>query len=143
VGVHQRAVDRATGGTVKIKTLACGFTGMVKVSQFGVMLAYVALPKSHPYHGKHYDAIPSAPVHGGLTFAGEIDGFAEWAVGFDFGHWRDLVPAWTDDAMVTAPTSQLHPESAAWADLERLAEWLASGGAHVTRDGKVWQWRSN
>jgi hypothetical protein len=100
-----------------VKRLSNGMTGMVRTNALGALCAYVALPKEHPFYGLGYDAIPSAPVHGGLTFAGPIEEFANWAAGCDFAHAGDYVPA-------ILPSGKLHTMSDAFAELETLAKWL-------------------
>lgn len=66
-----------------------------------ILCGYVGVPTRHPCSGKHYDHIPYedllvVEVHGGLTFAGEGDDkfrpAGYWWLGFDCGHFRDLVP---------------------------------------------------
>lgn len=58
----------------------------------GIACGYVGLPRSHPYHGKRYDAINDIQVHGGLTFSGYGKGWNDglWYLGFDCGHAFDL-----------------------------------------------------
>lgn len=79
--------------------------------ELGVFCGYVALPPSHPWHGRLYTecawGCPSYPepgwahclhdsiaevvdVHGGVTFSEAFEG--GWWIGFDCGHWCDTVP---------------------------------------------------
>jgi hypothetical protein len=46
-----------------------GMTCLVRrTPHHGALCGYVGVPKSHPLHGKDYDA-PDVDVHGGLTYA--------------------------------------------------------------------------
>lgn len=59
-------------------------------------VGYIAIPKGHPFYGKHYDEI-DIEVHGGLTFSEFSDFFKDyedgnapyWWIGFDFNHYGD------------------------------------------------------
>lgn len=66
---------------------------------------YVALPKGHPYYGKHYDNI-YVDIHGGLTFSrggnGEEWEKGYWWLGFDTGHYMDYSPGLTEQLKLTA-----------------------------------------
>lgn len=70
----------------------------------GNLGGYVALPPSHPYHGKNYQDIDIV-VHGGLTCSGECQGLIchtprdeeakldnVWWIGFNCAHYDDLAP---------------------------------------------------
>ena len=65
--------------------------------RMGHLCGYVALPRSHPEWGKHYDE-PDISVHGGLTFGRQgkegtlWDGQELWWYGFDCAHYEDKVP---------------------------------------------------
>lgn len=74
----------------------------------GALCGYVGIPKSHPMHGKDYDAVhsemPDLEVHGGLTYANECQGAvchvpkevedeSLWWLGFDCAHSGDVCPA--------------------------------------------------
>jgi hypothetical protein len=54
---------------------------------------YIVLGKEHQYFGKGYYDVPDFEVHGGLTFAGNIEDVAPegetWALGFDAAHMGD------------------------------------------------------
>lgn len=60
-------------------------------------LAYVEIPKNHPYYGIHYDYIEEdIPVHGGLTYSEphlylsddeKLD--KSWFIGWDYAHYGD------------------------------------------------------
>ena len=68
-----------------------GFECMTRRSPVGIPCGYVGLPRSHPYHGKHYNDIQDIEVHGGLTFSDyweRADGL--WWLGFDAGHAWDI-----------------------------------------------------
>lgn len=64
---------------------------------------YVHLPKGHKYFGIDANDIPYE-VHGGLTFADEIDGY--WVIGFDTCHYGDTLEKW--------------PKKAVWEETQRL-----------------------
>jgi len=60
---------------------------------FGHLNGYVAIPKGHLMHGKHYDDVPlEVGVHGGLTYADLDKETDEWVLGFDCGHGGDISP---------------------------------------------------
>lgn len=56
-----------------------------------VLCGYVELPDGHPWRGCAAEDVP-ASVHGGVTFAGMLQGrYGHW-VGFDFAHAGDHIP---------------------------------------------------
>lgn len=59
----------------------------------GSLCAYVGVPVSHPWAGKHYDTI-EVDCHGGLTFSDDGDGKmwpAGWYwFGWDYAHLGDV-----------------------------------------------------
>lgn len=57
----------------------------------GSLNGYVAIPKGHVKHGKHYDAV-EVEVHGGLTYAELDKETGEWVLGFDCNHYGDFSP---------------------------------------------------
>lgn len=85
----------------------------------GNWCGYVGVGAAHPAHGKSYDEV-EVDVHGGLTYSAACDGDEQrgvchvpspgepdslWWLGFDCGHFSDLMPAMaarlgslTDDA---------------------------------------------
>ena len=48
---------------------------------YGLLLGYVEVPTSHPWHGKNYKEIPGK-IHGGLTYSGKLN-TGNWWIGFD------------------------------------------------------------
>jgi hypothetical protein len=58
---------------------------------FGHLNGYVAIPKGHRCHGKHYDNL-DVEVHGGLTYSEQDKETDEWVVGFDCSHAGDMSP---------------------------------------------------
>ncbi len=54
----------------------------------GHFCAYVGVPKGHPWHGKHYDAVEGIDIHGGLTYSEPDDGGTYW-LGWDYAHGGD------------------------------------------------------
>lgn len=70
---------------------------------------YIAVPPSHPWHGKDYDSI-DCQVHGGLTFGSIKASIKNWAeakeipedyyvFGFDTAHYEDTKWEWTKEAV--------------------------------------------
>lgn len=52
---------------------------------------YVRLPEDHKFYGKKYGEIDGCVnVHGGVTFAGALDGMDGFYVGFDCAHLGDM-----------------------------------------------------
>lgn len=84
----------------------------------GYANGYVAVPKDHPYYGKHYDDIEDIDIHGGLTFSENgkwcynnyedleiIEGNKEdlkdcWVFGFDTCHWMDDLGSWPKERVI-------------------------------------------
>lgn len=77
---------------------------------------YAVLPKGHPCHGMHHDAIHDnyeIEAHGGLTYSGltkdlpgtvklQLDGIKVtncWIVGFDTAHTWDTPKRWPKEAV--------------------------------------------
>lgn len=87
----------------------------------GVPCGYVLIPDGHPLHGVEYNDADGAGIHahGGLTFAGPIEG-EDWWLGFDMGHYGDL------DLATLTP---LRTDAECIAETEMLAEQLAERGA--------------
>ncbi len=78
---------------------------IVRVESHGALCGYVAVPPGHPWHGKGYDDIDGADVHGGLTYASKCSGKVchvpkpgesddVWWLGFDHAHSGDASPAY-------------------------------------------------
>lgn len=81
----------------------------------GAANGYVAVPKDHPFYGKHYDDIPVS-VHGGLTFSSLVSSkwleMAEpiegnladvenmWVLGFDTCHCMDSLETWPIERVI-------------------------------------------
>lgn len=87
---------------------ATGLPCLLRRSPYmGMWCGYVGVTEGHPAYGKDYDAVP-ADVHGGLTFSAPCSGSDEadsichkpgegepdtvWWLGFDAGHYRDIMP---------------------------------------------------
>lgn len=87
-----------------------------------VPCGYVLIPDGHPLHGVGYNDADGAGIHahGGLTFAGPIEGDEDWWLGFDMGHYGDL------DLATLTP---LRTDAECIAETEMLAEQLAERGA--------------
>src|SRR3990167_4872027 len=73
---------------------------------------YVAVPRSHPAFGRHYDAL-DVSVHGGLTYSDKAHGhlgFADpaklWVLGFDCAHVWDYAPAMEAHLIKIMPEKQ-------------------------------------
>jgi hypothetical protein len=61
-------------------------------SNFEHKNGYVAIDKTHPLFGQHYDSSKfCVSVHGGLTYSGQ-DGDDLWVFGFDTAHAGDFWP---------------------------------------------------
>lgn len=91
-------------GTVLHDKLYLPFRGLVLRGP-AAMLAYIGLPRSHPYWGMKYDDLPSHDVHWGWTFSADGDGDFRprgwWWIGWDYGHagdmsWYDLDPRFAE-----------------------------------------------
>lgn len=87
---------------------ALGLPYILNRGPVGAWCGYVGVPPGHPWHGKHYDDIDDAQVHGGLTYANACHGHIchvpkpgdaddVWWLGFDCGHYLDEVPAYSEE----------------------------------------------
>ncbi len=69
---------------------------ILRVKIMGHLCGYVGIPENHRFYKKSYhdlNEINQIEVHGGLTFAGEInDNDGLWYFGFDAAHCGDLIP---------------------------------------------------
>lgn len=87
-------------------TTAAGLPGLMVRSGMGNWCGYAAVNPGHPLHGRDWDEVDHACVHGGLTYAGACEGRIchtpepgqednVWWFGFDCAHMGigDLVPA--------------------------------------------------
>ncbi len=65
-------------------------------SPAGAWAGYVAVPRTHPWHGVDFGVLSDVDAHGGLTFSGERFASAHpgmhW-IGFDCAHGWDRLPA--------------------------------------------------
>lgn len=104
----------------------------------GAWCGYVAVPPSHPWHGKGYDDVRSADgdwvsVHGGLTYADKCQGSIchvakpgepddVWWLGFDCAHHLDL-GFWDLADMGGRPSRVDHPELG-WVSSYRSVDYV-------------------
>lgn len=120
-------------------------------NRMGGLCGYVGLPPGHPLHGQADYMDIDVDVHGGLTFADSCheEGAVEssichvpfpgrpdnvWWLGFDCGHWMDLLPAMVahEQALGFPPVPGDYVyRDVAWvrAECARLAQQLAEAGA--------------
>ncbi len=74
--------------------LFCGYVCEIRrTPEVKILCGYVTIPSGHPLHGRSYteDGYPNLEVHGGITYSG-FNEDKHWEIGFDCGHWQDLVP---------------------------------------------------
>jgi len=114
--IDYRFVDRTGWGSgpwddepdkVQWQDPKTGLPCLARRGPAGAWCGYVGVPKGHPLHGAHYDAV-DADVHGGLTYSALCDGDDErgichlpeigepepvWWGGFDCYHLGDIGPA--------------------------------------------------
>lgn len=65
-------------------------------SNMGHTMGYALVPDDHPWYGLGYDGIDEMiSVHGGVTFAGPLDGSEGHWLGFDSAHAGD--GSWTTE----------------------------------------------
>ena len=88
---------------IEWKTKA-GLVGLMVRPRHGGWCGYVALPPTHPDHGKHYNELDAEiEAHGGLTYAEKCAGVVchvpapgepddVWWLGFDCVHSGDFAP---------------------------------------------------
>lgn len=90
---------------------------------FDAPCGYVFVPEGHPLHGvRQWDMADEPDVHGGITFAGRLDGLG-WAVGFDMAHYWDL-----KDVPGSLEMLPLRSDDDCARETDRLAERLAEMG---------------
>lgn len=73
-----------------------GLYCMIRRVPVGALCGYVGVPKGHLFYKTDCtDSRISKEGHGGLTYSGDGDaeGATVWWLGFDCGHYMDLVPA--------------------------------------------------
>lgn len=136
-GPWQREPDR-------VEWRAHGLPCLIVRNRMGALCGYVGLPPGHPYHGHPYNSAEFDPeavsVHGGLSFANECGGHichvpeagepaAVWWLGFDCGHWRDWIPGLERCGGSALPGESYRSIGYVAAQVERLAEGLASKGS--------------
>lgn len=92
---------------------------------------YVSVEEGHPWHGKSADEIESSSAHGGITYAGYLEGGPHFYVGFDTAHSGDFWPSEHDDL----------PEGVIPWDMDRLyqALYLLAMEAHMVQVNHVKQ----
>lgn len=64
----------------------------------GYFCGYVMIPKDNKLFKVDYtdDKFPNLSIHGGITFS-DCDEDGNWWIGFDCGHFSDLVPGLLDN----------------------------------------------
>ena len=90
---------------------ATGLACLANRNYAGAWCGYVGVPKGHPWFEKNYNDV-DVEVHGGLTFSSGCDTSEDipeghgichvvepgepevWWLGFDCGHYQDLIPAY-------------------------------------------------
>ncbi|WP_462370335.1 hypothetical protein [Oxalobacter formigenes] len=74
---------------------ATGLECLIRRSVTGALCGYVKIPEDNPLHNVAYQNKPLSQilVHGGLTFAGDIENDGQYWVGFDCAHYTDICPA--------------------------------------------------
>lgn len=71
---------------------------IVRNEHTGTLCGYVGIPRGHKMYGVKYQELEkqySIPVHGGLTYSGQLGGggvFDGWYFGFDTAHSEDFSP---------------------------------------------------
>lgn len=64
-----------------------------KIPELLHLCGYVKLSVLHPMYGKDIEELNEAlDVHGGITFAGDLDDSGSFWIGFDCGHSEDFIP---------------------------------------------------
>lgn len=100
-----------------------GMTCALRRGAFGAPCGYVFVPEGNPLHGARLDdADMLLDVHGGVTFAGDLEGMG-YAVGFNMAHAGDL--EYDPSAAEWRP---LRSDGECVAETNRLAEQLAERG---------------
>lgn len=73
-----------------------GYFCRVRRAHLGNLCGYVGVDVLHPWWDQTWITLPGELVHGGFTFnemmVSDVTGETFWTVGFDYGHFRDLVP---------------------------------------------------
>lgn len=73
-------------GTVKKRWECHGLDCVVAMGN-AALVAYIRIPKDHPFYGQWYDDVP-LQVHGGLTYCC-LGLNEEWWIGWDYAHYND------------------------------------------------------
>lgn len=69
-----------------------GFRCLLIRSVFGAWVAYVEIPKDHPWYMNEDTPIYSIDVHGGVSYYGNNYHDTPWLIGFDCNHFTDYMP---------------------------------------------------
>jgi hypothetical protein len=113
-----------------------GLPCLIVRNDLGGLCGYVGVPPGHPWYKQEYDNV-DASAHGGLTYSaacspespichipqpGESDDV--WWVGFDCGHYMDLLPGMTKYPFERGPGTQDSYRDVAYvqAEVNQLAE---------------------
>ena len=100
-------------------------------NQMGAWCGYAGVTKEHPSFEKHYDKV-DVSVHGGLTYADKCHGAVchvplegedgnVWWLGFDCGHFRDMMPGFEGEMNKHLPNRQSKSKSQ---DMYRDADYV-------------------
>lgn len=118
-----------------------GLPCIVRRGPMGAWCGYVAVPSGHPLHGRGFldDGVEALRVHGGITYGEACKGDTKtgichvprpgepddvWWLGFDCGHFGDLVPQL---AATYAPLGDTYRDlSYVRAETTHLAQQLAA-----------------
>jgi hypothetical protein len=110
---------------------------------------YVIVPKEHPLHGVHYNALYHVEVHGGLTFSEEItadniehfdltpEDIGSWCFGFDTAHCGDSLDNWskedvqreTDDLLQNLSVCVINPDDS---DAQEFDDNIGGNADNIT-----------
>ena len=99
----------------------------------GHLCGYAKVPLEHIWHNVNYLDIDwmhyiDIPVHGRLTFSGAIPREAGWWVGFDCGHFGDLIPYQPDLGGIYRDMNYVQSE------LEKLVDFMLGVKEDKTND---------
>lgn len=114
----------------RVEFEAYGFPCLIRRTPAKILCGYVAVPPSHPLHGKRYDDEKvNLDAHGGLTFSGGCEGDIchvpkgepdnVWWFGFDGGHGFDYIPAMAEQ-MPNATYERLFGNTDQYRDIEYM-----------------------
>lgn len=114
---------------------------IIRVEWSGHLNGYVKIPTDHRLFGMGYsdDKFPDLHVHGGITYAGEMENPDEWWIGFDCAHYDDPMP--NNPAQFKSTTATYKDEYFVVREIMNLVEQVEWEGFPWWKKVLLWAYR--